>query len=53
MIASAVWVVGYLMIGAAVYLRTRNVLIAATMPLVAYLLMLGVARLAVETGGVA
>lgn len=40
------------MIAAAVYFRTENVLVAAIMPLVGYLLMLGVARIAVETGGV-
>lgn len=50
MIGAALWAVGYLMIAASIYLYTRDVFTAAVVPLVAQLLITGLARIAAEMG---
>lgn len=53
MIATTLWLVGYGLIAASIYLYTRKVLVAAAVPLVAQLAMSGAARVVGALGVIA
>lgn len=50
MIGAALWTLAYLMIATAVYLHTEDWRVSAVAPLVAQLIIVGVARITVSIG---